>query len=655
MANYSYHELANLVASCTELDNEVKGQIIRILREDRTYGIVWEHNPEDANEILRSNIPVFVEDKEKYVSSSDSNSPSHVIIEADNLHAISTLCFTHEGQFDVIYIDPPYNTGSKDWKYNNDYVDDNDTYRHSHWLSMMENRLKIAKKLLKPENSALIVTIDENECLHLGCLLEQLFPNANMQMITSVISPGGRGKKKGTDFTRTEEYIFFLRFGECVVYPEVRVEEKIDLPWRGLIRGTLANGRGKHGVGACGPNQFYPIYVNDKTQRIQEIGDPIMEGVDRFTVPQIEGCTAVFPVRPDGTEMNWGCVPEEAKSKLANGYLRVKGYHPEKPQQYNIQYLTKGTINDIITGKAIVEGKAKDGSVFGYYPTGKPMLPTTVWNLNTHYATQNGTELLKSIFGDSRFDYPKSIYAVKDCLRHVALNKKDALILDFFAGSGTTMHATMLLNSEDGGNRRCFLVTNNENNICEDVTYERNKRVIRGYDTPKGQHIEGLVNNNLHYFKTQLLSRELTHQNKKNLFYALTDVIRLKDNCFTERSSFGSLDLNGKSKLIRYFEDPDSRVLLIYDTRVIPFVVREIAKMDIHQNGLKIYLFADGAYAYNEEFNDVISKVDLIAMPNAILSALKYVLPKPDEIFINNTSLTDEEISKMVKEIEDNE
>ena len=650
MAKYTNAELVNYISGCSTLDNEVKSQIIKILRENKQYGLVWENNPEDAKEILRDRVPVFREIKDRFVPSTDESAPNHILIEGDNLHAINTLCYTHEGKFDLIYIDPPYNTGAKDWKYNNDYVDDNDSYRHSRWLSMMYNRLVVAKHLLKPEDSALIVTIDDNECQRLGCLLDDLFPNAIIQMITTVISPGGRGKKKGTDFTRTEEYIFFVRFGECVVYPEVRVEERIDLPWRGLIRGTLANGRGKHGVGACGPNQFYPIYVNNYTRRIQEIGEPIMEGVSRFSVPQIPGCTAVFPVRPDGTEMNWGCVPEEAKSKLKNGYLRVSGYAPNKPQQYGIQYLTKGTINDILAGKAIVEGRKEDGSVYGYYPEGKPMLPTTVWNNPTHNATQYGTELLKKIFGDSRFDYPKSLFAVKDCLRHILAGKKDALILDFFAGSGTTLHATMLLNDEDGGHRRCFLVTNNENNICEEVTYVRNKKVIEGYTAPSGQFVDGLRNNTLRYFKTDLIDRSLSHQNKRSMAYALTDTICVKENCYSESSTFGALSLKGKEKLVRFFEDSGKRVLFVYSTKAFPFIINEIKKMDVGANPIKIYVFSDGVYPYTQDFYSVIEKVDLVALPGAFLSALKYILPQPKDERIDETNLTEEEIERMADE-----
>ena len=283
-----------------------------------------------------------------------------------------------------------------------------------------------------------------------------------------------------------------------------------------------------------------------------------------------------------------------------------------------------------------------------------PFLPGTQWNIPSHNAKQNGTILLNSIIGKDKFSFPKSLYAVHDALRFFVADKPNAIILDFFAGSGTTMHATMMLNAEDGGHRQCILVTNNESNICEEVTYVRNKKVIEGYVSTKGQAVAGLTNNSLHFFKTELLDRSLTHQNKRDLFYALTGVICIKENCYKEASKFGSLNLSGKEKLVRYFED-GNRVLLIYDSRVIPYVVNEILNMPLTSEPIRIYVFADGIYPYKEDFRKVIEKVDLIAMPGAMLNALKYVLPQPFETRIDNTDLSEEEIEKMAKEAEQTE
>lgn len=386
----------------------------------------------------------------------------HTLIEADNYHALQLLEYLYAGKVDCIYIDPPYNTGAKDWKYNNDYVDGNDSYRHSKWLSFMEKRLKIAKKLLNSAGSVLIVTIDDKEYLHLGCLLEELFPTAKMTMVSSVINPAGKAKKGGIDFSRTDEFIFFLQIGNAPVLPETRDVVETPIAWEALRRHSLANGRGKHGVGACGPNQFYPFYVNIKTKEIVEIGQPIPEDVSRHSVKQIDGCVAVFPVRDNGIEMNWGCVRETALELYKKGYLRVGNYFPDKPQQFGINYLTKGTIKAIENGEVVVTKQDEIGIVDGYFPVGKPKVPTTNWNKPTHNATSHGTDLINKIFCDSRFDYPKSLYAVEDCLKLFLQYKPNALIVDFFSGSGTTMHAVNLLNTEDGGHRRCIMVTNNE-------------------------------------------------------------------------------------------------------------------------------------------------------------------------------------------------
>ena len=397
----------------------------------------------------------------------------HTLIEADNYHALQLLEYLYAGKVDCIYIDPPYNTGVRDWKYNNNYVDGNDTYRHSKWLSMMEKRLKIAKRLLNPEDSVLIVTIDEKEYLHLGCLLEEMFPEARMQMVSSVINPAGAGRQ--TEFARTDEYLYFVQLGNSSILPESRETENVPVIWDTLRRSSLANARGRHGKGACGSNQFYPIYVNDTTGRIERIGEPVFEGIDRFTAPQIEGCTAVFPVRPDGTEMNWGIKPEEARERLAGGYLRAGKHTPSAPQQYVISYVTGGNIKDIDAGIAVIDGYEPDGSVRAYYPKGRDKMPTTNWNRPTHDAQRFGTNILTPIIG-GRFPYPKSLYAVKDCLRFFVANKPEALVIDFFAGSGTTLHAINLMNAEDGGHRRCILVTNNEVSNAEEKSL-----VSRGY------------------------------------------------------------------------------------------------------------------------------------------------------------------------------
>lgn len=398
----------------------------------------------------------------------------HTLIEADNYHALQLLEYLYAGKVDCIYIDPPYNTGARDWKYNNDYVDGSDAYRHSKWLSFMEKRLKLAKKLLNPNDSVLIVTIDEKEYLHLGCLLEEMFTEARMQMISTVINP--TGNNHANEFSRTNEYIFVLMIGACPiekVISTMTVSKGSEVHWEPLKRSDLASRRGTTKGGVM---QFYPIYIDLQTGRIVHVGDYLTPNESMEDVPIIEGAIPVFPIRDNGIEMNWGLVKDELIKRLEKGYVKVGKYAPNKPQKYSISYLTTGAIADIESGKAEVQAISPDGSVKAYYVEDKKSFPTTQWSIPSHDAKNFGTGLIRPIMPDRNFPFPKSIYAVEYILKIFVARKPNALIIDFFAGSGTTLQAVNLLNAEDGGKRRCILVTNNEVSESESKTL-----INRGY------------------------------------------------------------------------------------------------------------------------------------------------------------------------------
>lgn len=381
----------------------------------------------------------------------------HTLIEADNYHALQLLEYLYAGKVDCIYIDPPYNTGARDWKYNNDYVDGADEYRHSKWLSFMKKRLEIAQHLLNPDDSVLILTIDEKEYLHIGCLLEEMFTHANIQMITTLTARSGAARFNS--FSRTNEFIYFVMIGNYQITPIENAEysqEGESIHWRSFRRGNPAN------IRTSRPSQFYPLYVNISTNRIVEVGDPITPDVDRFSVRSIEGCVAVFPVRDDGTEMLWGVTPNACRRLVENGYIKATKYTPDKPQLFVVQYLSSGTIKDIEEGRVTVKGYSDDGGIIADNLESRKAMPKTLWTFETHDARDYGTKILKNVIGETRFDFPKSLYAVEDCLRLFTTSKPNALIVDFFAGSGTTLHAVNLLNAEDGGHRRCIMVTNNE-------------------------------------------------------------------------------------------------------------------------------------------------------------------------------------------------
>lgn len=394
----------------------------------------------------------------------------HTLIEADNYHALQLLEYLYAGKVDCIYIDPPYNTGARDWKYNNDYVDNNDQYRHSKWLSMMQKRLRLAKKLLNPKDSVLIVTIDEKEYLHLGCLLEEMFPEGNMQMISSVIKNGTSMRQY--EFSRCNEYIFYLRFGNAIISKEIPENVSTDIPWRPLMR----SGTGSNNFRPNRPNSFYPIFLDKACGNIHHIGDPLLPAeTSRLPISVPDNLIAIWPLDSAGRERVWGASAETLREYFKKGYAKVT----HKGAKYSVQYITTGVINDIDTGKLNVTGKDSDGGIVGTYSEGKAQMPQNQWNIPSHNATTYGTNLLKDIVGN-RFTFPKSLYAVHDCLKHSIREKKDALVIDFFSGSGTTLHAVNLLNAEDGGHRRCIMVTNNE--VSDAEAKEMSRRGLKPGD-----------------------------------------------------------------------------------------------------------------------------------------------------------------------------
>lgn len=393
----------------------------------------------------------------------------HTLIEADNYHALQLLEYLYAGKVDCIYIDPPYNTGAHDWKYNNNYVDETDSYRHSKWLSMMEKRLKLSKRLLNPSRSTLIVTIDEKEYLHLGCLLEELFPEAQIQMVSISINPSGA--IRNNLFARSDEYAFIVLLGDaCVIQPK-GVGDEVEVRWWYLRRLEYGSRRGTVKGGVA---QFYPIYIDTSTDKIVKIGAPLPHDQDRNTVPEIEGTVPVFPIRDDGLEMNWGVTGETLQRLMDEKVIQVLKNKNSEYQPYTIKYLSENYKDKIVSGRWAVRGFREDGSKIVVETGGKLSRVTTVWKETRYDAKTYGTVVLKNIVKDSRFSFPKSLYSVLDTLRYFVADNPSALILDFFAGSGTTLQAVNLLNAIDEGNRRCILVTNNEVSETEAKTLTDN-------------------------------------------------------------------------------------------------------------------------------------------------------------------------------------
>jgi Adenine specific DNA methylase Mod len=446
----------------------------------------------------------------------------HTLIEADNYHALQLLEYLYPNKVDCIYIDPPYNTGARDWKYNNDYVDSADGWRHSKWLSMMQKRLKLAKHILNPDTGVLIVTIDENEVHHLRMLLDELFPTALIQMITVVINPKGIFQGK---FSRVEEYAIFCFMPNAKFYsgkdPLLGEVTPVKKPrWKGLLRSGSRAAR-EHTF-----SEFYPILVDAKSGRVVKALDPPSPEVHPVLGEKIDGYDVAWPIRSDGSEGLWGVVTSTLNALIEKGYVSL-GRFDSKRKTWGLSYLTSGPQQQIESGELLITNFDKVKNVVEVeYADTKDRQMKTVWYRTLHDAGAYGSDLLSDIIGKSgAFAFPKSLYSTEEAIAAVVRKNPNALIVDFFAGSGTTLHAVNLLNAEDGGNRRCIIITNNEvseaeanalraeghvpgdiewesHGICSSVTWPRTKYSVLG-KRDDGTMIDG------EYFMSQSTSKNI--------------------------------------------------------------------------------------------------------------------------------------------------
>lgn len=581
-------ELARKIQTLEGLSNEEKTALLELIRGHKKYGLVWEKKPEDIEERLREELPILVERNDSKVHpiiSDNPAAPNHLIIEGDNLAALTELSYTHNGNIDVIYIDPPYNTGNKDFVYNDSYVDTEDSYRHSKWLSFMAKRLKVSKILLS-DHGVIFISIDDNEYANLKTLTDEIFGRENC--LSTLIWDLGAGTSAG-HFTRAHEYI--------LVYCK--------------DRSKIANFSGGEGI------------IDDRAIKKLSTKNHEFE----YTFKAGTKCEAY-----DGFELSgeWG---GSEKTKLIKGRFLCRNKALAYDVTLSACWTQKNQMDSFFSGKETFDSKGQKVLEFYFRDNGKlycrkkrdKINPPSV--LRGIATTKQGSGILKEILGDSVFDFPKPPELIKFLL---SLRQTKAIVLDFFAGSGTTLHAVMQLNKEDGGHRTCILCTNNENGICENVTYERNKRVIEGYTKPNGDYVEGLLDNNLRYYRTEFLPRERSVKNMRALVEAATGLLCIKNDLYT-KARFGGRKLN--SRYARYFENGGKRMLIIYEERAIPFIVNIIKDMPEGEK-IKVYVFSHGSYTYDDEFAEMADRVTLCALPEAIYAAYKKVLPKRKPKFL---------------------
>ena len=555
------YELAKKINELEGLTNDEKSELIKLLRSQKKYGLVWEDKPEDAEQRMVNEQPVLVEVPERAILSDDAEAPNHILIEGDNLEALTALSYTHTGKIDVIYIDPPYNTGNKDFSYNDTFIDRENGYRHSMWLSFMDKRLEISKNLLSSRGT-IFISIDDNELSQLKLLCDEIFGERNF-----IACPVRRRRKSQANLSKNistiHEYVLIYR--KNIEHELNKVEANLDLD---SFKNPDNDPRGPYTTMPC-------------TNR---------------------GGTKYSVVTPTGNviEDEWRFKKQTYDQLFEDNRIVFPRGGKGKPRY-----------------KLFLSEKQRGG-----------VIPNSWWD--ELESNQEGAALLKQILGEDAFSNPKPVGLITFIEKLSTL--KDSTILDFFAGSGTTLHATMQLNAEDGGHRRCILATNNENGICENVTYERNRRVIQGYITPKGEKVPGLTRNNLRYYKTKFVPRDKSPKNLRNLMALSTDMLCIHNDTYSKKPFAGK---NINNKIARYFESNDGtkRMLVIYRAEAIQALVElmkeEFKNAESKENGkLMVYVFSPNGYAYDDEFEDVADYVSLCAMPDAVLNAYRRVLPK---------------------------
>ncbi|MBE6318785.1 MAG: site-specific DNA-methyltransferase [Bacteroidales bacterium] len=613
-------KLAERIRSIEGLNDEERSALLGLLNESKTYGLVWEDKPEAIEERLRTELPVLKEVKSKAIISDNADAPNHIIIEGDNLESLTTLAYTHEGKIDVIYIDPPYNTGKKDFVYNDCYVDSEDSYRHSKWLSFMSRRLRIAKKLLS-DRGVIFISIDDNEQANIKLLCDdkELFGENNFlgQLILKTATDNNpsqinteheymlcycKNKLYQGNWQRTSQAAkLLIAKGKELINSRLSISEmqKILRKWIKSNKDLLPQVAHYNNIDNKG------VYSSSSNSSNPHPGG--------YTYDIIHPLTHLPCPKP------------------ANGW--------RWPENTFLSYDESGEI--------------EWGADHTTQPHVKKRIETSMEYLRTLiYEDNRGTtKALADLFGgEKRFDNPKPQTVISRIIDFSSY--KDSTILDFFAGSGTTLHATMALNAEDGGKRQCILCTNNENGICENVTYERNKRVINGYTKPNGEAVEGLLDNNLRYYRTAFVGRRRTPQNMRRLMLLASDMLCIKENLYTELDTFGELQTleNG----FRYFAHGYKQMLVIYNEEAIYNIIDQLEQMTVAEP-IIVYVFSPGNDAWNSEFVTVSDKVRLTALPSAIYNSYKRVLPKAKDISLTADAETDEVTTETAQSLFDDE
>lgn len=473
-----------------DYSNLTKDQLLEVIEKlegKKKYGLVWDEErvPEKVVTDCQDKLPVLTEVKSKEITT-DEDEPTHILIEGDNYHALSVLNYTHKGKIDLIYIDPPYNTGNKDFIYNDKYVEKEDTWRHSKWLTFMSKRLELAKELLT-EKGVIFISIDDNEVAQLKLLCDGIFGEGNFagqwHWFKSATPPNLSHKiKKNIEFVLAYE------------------KQKNNSKFRGIKKVSKSDDPITKPQNSMKVLTFPPKSMNIKLP-------------NKIVKPGIYG-TAKYP------------------NKLLNELIVENGTNKNEVSFENRFVWTQGKLEEELASKTVINCSKTLVISYKKQNYSEEVPPNLIDESVGVDTTEEAGKRLFEMFGEKVFDYPKPVSLIKYLLNFKPELKENSLILDFFAGTGTTAQAVLELNNEDNGNRKFIVCTNNENEICEKVTLPRIKKVIKGYKISDDNEYEGL-GNNLKYFKTSFVANNRNKdQLKIDITKRCTEMLCLKEGVF---------------------------------------------------------------------------------------------------------------------------
>ena len=576
-----------------EYTHEELIEYIKTLKKQKRFGLVWEDTPENVVRECEPKLPGVTEVAEKRIENA-LGEPTNIIIEGDNYHALSVLNYTHAGKIDVIYIDPPYNTGNKDFIYNDCYVDKEDTFRHSKWLSFMEKRLRLAKSLLA-DDGVIFISIDDNEQVNLRLLCDAIFGDDNF-LACLVVNSAPAGTQSATDFAIQHSYCLVYRKSKAysvnfIKLSDDEVEKKysfgedelgkyyIERIWKRGIGGRMEDV----------PSLHFPVWYNPETNQI--VIDEEIDSCDSTKFVKI------IPYQTVGVLGRWTWSRE--KMRAERDHLIV----------------TK------IAGEWKLHKKV-------YANDDKGKTPYSIIGSKIG-RTELGSLEIKNIFNEKVFDYPKYSGFIKYL---VSLHEDSGgVILDFFAGSGTTGQAVMELNKEDGGHRQFILVTNNEANgqadagtegIAEKVTYPRIKTVITGIRSDGTKYSDGIPAN-LRYFKTDFVEKgKTTDDTREALITECCDMIRIRENSFEHVAS---------APEYRFYKNDKVFVPIIFDQFAIAETWELVEKLNTEKLPVHCYNFSYNRHANEEEIPED-TKLEWMAcsIPESVLEVYKRIFRKKE-------------------------